>query len=292
MTIYGLFNDGASVVTAQILRQIVALLSDAGTSGPLDVAGGVRMTRGAPTALKVTAGVSGLTVTIQPGMAVVPGTSTVGQGAYILTSTAVETRTLATADGAQARYDRIVAKVTDTGDASSLYEIVPVTGTPAGSPALPALPANSLPLGYVLVPAGASTPGALTVTDDRLAFNTTKATLQSFGMDAFNLTGAPSTNSGTFFTLIRGETYKRFPTLRIDAIHNTDASTSAEIRATIGGTQIALTTTSAGIGQFTLAGAIPASVNIGQAMEVDVQARVLSGPGNVAVRVLSAAQTN
>lgn len=290
MTITGLFNDGASVLNAQMLRQLVALFGDCGTSGALDVASGVRITRGAPNALKVAAGVSGLTVTIQAGMALIAGTSTVGQGAYILTSTAVETRTLDTADGAQARYDRIIGKVTDTGSASSTYEITKVTGTPAGSPSLPALPANSISLGYVLVPAGASTPGALTVTDDRLPVATLLKTHGAFGMNRFDLTGADDTTSTSFDIIDSGVTYKRFPNMRISAIQSTPSGTSAEIRLVVNGTQIAITTTGAGIGQFSLTGAIPG--NYGDTLVVNLEARLLSGAGPVAARTLSAVQIN
>lgn len=290
MTILGLFNDGANVINAQILRQLAALFGDAGTTGPLDVASGVRITRGAPSALKVAAGVSGLTYTVQPGMALIAGTSTIGQGAYVLTSTAVETRTLATADGSQARYDRIIGKVTDTGDASSLYEITHVTGTPAGSPAIPATPGNAVSLGYILVPAGASTPGALTVTDDRLPIGTLLRPHAAFGMNQYDLTSATSTTSTSFTIMSRGNAYKRYPNMRVSCVQLTGTSTAAEIRLVVGGTQIAITTTAAGSGAFDLFGAIPG--DYGFSIAVEVQARVLSGPGAVSVRVLSAAQVN
>ncbi|MFJ4711242.1 hypothetical protein [Streptomyces sp. NPDC088785] len=98
-----------------------------------------------------------MTATVGPGRAVVQGTD--AQGAYPVALT--ENLPLAFADGdAQyGRVDLVVLRVYDdtydgSGRTEAVVEIVP--GRPAATPAAPALPALSLPLYEVAVPAGAS----------------------------------------------------------------------------------------------------------------------------------------
>ena len=157
MTVSGLANDGDLQLNAQKLRWLVnSLLVNDGTD--LGVYGGVRMSTDTPNTLKVAAGVSGLTVTAQPGRACARALQTTAQGCYPLVNDAVKTVTLATADGSQARIDRIVAKVTDNGDDTSTYDIVKVDGTPAGSPTAPTPTGNYLKLAGSTVPANATLP--------------------------------------------------------------------------------------------------------------------------------------
>jgi hypothetical protein len=291
MAIRGGFNDGMGTLDAQLLRLIMMMFTDGSSSDALAVQSGVRITRGAPGAMSVVAGASGLKVTVKAGACLIGGTSTTGQGAYPMMNTADYDVTLSPADGSQARYDRIIAKVTDTGDENSLYELTSVSGSPAGSPALPAIPASSMSLAYVLVPAGASTPGALTITDERLPISTVLKTHQGFSVEPFTLDGTKSTTSATFDTMCRGQSNKRFPSLRVSLIHLTDASTAAEIRVTVNGTQIAApTVVAAGSGQFDITGPWPGAYGV--LGEVDIQARVTSGPGACKVRGLSATGIN
>lgn len=80
--------------------------------------------------------------------------------------------TLAAADTTYARYDLIVATASQTtpndsaGNATALdvLTVTKVTGTPANPPLLPALPAYSVQLGTVLVPANATSASTCTIT--------------------------------------------------------------------------------------------------------------------------------
>lgn len=112
---------------------------------------------------------SGLSMTVQPGAATVERGTLVGP--YTVESTAVGTVTLATANATNPRIDRIDLQVLDgaLGDNSgvSLTQFVVTTGTAAGSPAVPAAPANSIPLAQVLLPANTVTLNAGMLTDTR-----------------------------------------------------------------------------------------------------------------------------
>lgn len=101
---------------------------------------------------------SGMTATIGLGQAVVQGTS--AQGAYAAVVTAPHAVVLAAGHASLARIDVIALRIYDHPyDASNQYagDIVVVAGTPASSPAMPAMPSTTtLPLYRITVPAGAS----------------------------------------------------------------------------------------------------------------------------------------
>lgn len=112
---------------------------------------------------------SGLSLTVQPGAATVERGTLVGP--YTVESTAVGTVTLATANATNPRIDRIDLQVLDgaLGDNSgtSLTQFVVTTGVASGSPAVPAAPANSIPLAQVALPANTLTITGGMVTDTR-----------------------------------------------------------------------------------------------------------------------------
>lgn len=82
------------------------------------------------------------------------------------------TVTLAAADATNPRYDLIVGTAsqttgTDTGGQPTnkdVLTVTKVTGTPATPPTIPSLPVNSVQLGYVLVPANATSAQTCTIT--------------------------------------------------------------------------------------------------------------------------------
>jgi len=83
-----------------------------------------------------------------------------------------ENLTIATADATNPRKDRVVIEIlvnTDpNGNSSNVLDLKVVTGTPAGSPSAPALPSvNSISLGIVNVPAGATSITNANIEDDR-----------------------------------------------------------------------------------------------------------------------------
>lgn len=116
--------------------------------------------------LVVAAG-GGMTVLVQPGSFVTPNTASPTDGGYAATLVSQGTLTLATADPSNPRIDIIVATVNDTGTSSSAGFVEVVTGTPAGSPSVPAAPANSIILAQVTVAAGATSVTSGNITDAR-----------------------------------------------------------------------------------------------------------------------------
>lgn len=88
---------------------------------------------------------------------------------YVVSSGTV---TLAAADGTNPRYDLIVGTASQTTGTDSggqpttkdVLTVTKVTGTPAGTPTIPSLPVNSVQLGYVLVPANATSAQTCTIT--------------------------------------------------------------------------------------------------------------------------------
>ena len=88
---------------------------------------------------------------------------------YVVSSGTV---TLAAADATNPRYDLIVGTAsqttgTDTGGQPTnkdVLTVTKVTGTPATPPTIPSLPVNSVQLGYVLVPANATSAQTCTIT--------------------------------------------------------------------------------------------------------------------------------
>lgn len=114
--------------------------------------------------LKVTG--TTLTLTVATGGVFINGTSSIDQGPYYGYVSVAESVVL-NAHDSQPRIDLVIAQVLDDLEDSSgsdLFQITKVTGTPSGSPVVPTVPAGSLVLAQVAVPA---TSGAVTVTDKR-----------------------------------------------------------------------------------------------------------------------------
>ncbi len=287
MTVFGLASDGDSTLTAQKLRHLLnAVLIDDGTN--IGAHGGVRMSINVPNVLKVAAGVSGLTVTVQPGICVVPGLESTAQGPYVLINDAVKTVTLSTADGAQARIDRIVAKVVDNGDETSTFDIVPVAGTPAGSPAAPTPTGNYLKLARVTVPAAADGPEDLTIVDERRALGTTSRVWQPI---PWVVTGVPTetTTSATFVDLAQSRINFQMMRMRLRLMVRSSASdTTGEVKILINGVQWRSTLTVTG-SMFAYQEWGPAEIPagyFGQIYDLSVQARRTAGTGTIGIRVI------
>ncbi len=290
MAVSGLPNDGDLTLSAQKLRWLLmAGLIDDGTN--LGVGGGVRMSINIPNVLKVAPGVSGLTVTVQPGICVVPGLETTAQGPYVLINDTVKTVTLPTADGSQARIDRIVAKVTDTGNASTIYDIVPVAGTPAGSPSVPTPSGNYVRLARVTVPANANSPGALTVVDERRILGNTSRIWQPI---PWVITGPPTetTTSATFVDLAQSRIMFQQMRMRLYVMVRSSASdTTGEVRIMINGVQWRSTLSVTG-NMFNSTEWGPAEIPTGyygQLYDLSVQARRTAGTGTIGIRVIQCA---
>jgi len=99
-----------------------------------------------------------LTANISPFTCVIDGTSNSLQGAYPVANDNVAGITITTGSS-QARIDLICLQIQDNDyDGSGQHRGIPVVvaGTPSGSPAAPATPANAIPLWTLPVPALAS----------------------------------------------------------------------------------------------------------------------------------------
>lgn len=151
----------AGTQAAQDLRlnTVAAFLSELGgaATSPLAVASGVRQSTGNP--LQVQLG-AGLGVTVNTGIAVVQGSASANAGAYSVALDTVGTLTCTAADPVNPRVDAVCI----TAD-TQVVQII--TGTPASLPASPTLPANSLLLCNITVPAAATTLIGANLSDQR-----------------------------------------------------------------------------------------------------------------------------
>lgn len=126
-------SSGAPAYSSQQFRDGMAALLNPGASG-LQVQAGVRPGPG------LAVSVSGTTVTVTPGVAVIQGGSSTAQGPYMLVSDAAVTKTLTAADGTNPRVDLIYARVRDTdadGSGARDGDIIYLAGTAAASPVAP-----------------------------------------------------------------------------------------------------------------------------------------------------------
>lgn len=110
--------------------------------------------------LAVTAnGTPNMSVNVAAGGCFIRGTQSASQGVYHVYNDATVNLAIATADATNAREDLIVMQVRDSGyaGASDDARLFVVQGTPSGSPADPAVPADCLVLARVTVDAAATT---------------------------------------------------------------------------------------------------------------------------------------
>jgi len=122
-------------------------------------------------ALAVTqSGTPAMSVSVAAGRAVV--TNDEGNfGKYIIENDAAVTKTIAASDPSNPRIDRIIGQLRDATDISGAdndWQLQVLTGTPAASPAAPALPSNALDIALVAVAANAATIVNANITNQRV----------------------------------------------------------------------------------------------------------------------------
>lgn len=146
--------DGSVQFNGQELRRADSGLFVGEGSAPLGVYGGIA--RHNDNSLAVTVNASDL-ITIQPGACAIPGNAGVGNGVYRTALGAAETGQLAARNATNPRIDRVIFRVLDTSVVGShgayTGRIEVLTGTPAASPAVPALPTLAIELARITVPA-------------------------------------------------------------------------------------------------------------------------------------------
>lgn len=166
----GFLQNAGNVHTAEILRSSYSgLLNGVHTASSLVARGGVVLGMGG--SLNVTQnGSPNMSVNVASGQAYVSGTEGTKQATYVCVNDATKNLTITAADGSNPRIDIIVAKVQDSlySGAVNSWSLVVVAGTPAGSPAIPTAPANSVLLAQVLVGAGVTSIVNANITDRRI----------------------------------------------------------------------------------------------------------------------------
>jgi hypothetical protein len=155
-------SAGAPSYIANELRQGIAVPTIYGSRN----LGGRAGVRPGGTQLKVT--LVSTTITVDTGVMVVSPGLTTPQGPYWCALPAQETFTLTAADATNPRKDIVVARVYDDDEDSSglrTFRSEYLVGTPAASPAEPALPTGAVKLALIDVPKSGS--GSPVVTDTR-----------------------------------------------------------------------------------------------------------------------------
>lgn len=126
----------------------------------------------AQTSLKVSQRGAGanMSVDVATGIVAIQGTQSATQGIYTACSDAVVNVVITTAHATLARKDIIVARIQDSAvsGVTDSFTIEVVTGTPAGSPVEPAVPANSMKLATVNVAAAAASITNANIVDARV----------------------------------------------------------------------------------------------------------------------------
>lgn len=114
-------------------------------------------------------GTPNMSVNVAAGKAFVDGTENANQGAYLCVNDATVNLAISASSPTNPRKDLVVAKVQDAewSGATNSWSLAVVTGTPAASPAEPAIPANAIVLALVDVAANATTVTNANITDRR-----------------------------------------------------------------------------------------------------------------------------
>lgn len=161
---WALSGGTATYPAEQTRRAMFAWAARTAANSPGIIAGGLL----SPTDMQLSAASSGLVVNISVGECLIGGTEGGVQGGYYARNASTSSVTLATANATNPRIDAVVGMVGDagytlpSGSTSGQVTLVGVTGTPTSGATLsnlsgaPAVPASSLLLGYVLVPAAAT----------------------------------------------------------------------------------------------------------------------------------------
>lgn len=111
-----------------------------------------------------------MSVDVAAGGALVGGTESATQGEYFVFNDATVNVVISASDPSNPRIDVVGIQVRDKEYSGSNDDarLVVITGTPAGSPSVPALPADFLSLAHVAVAAGATSIVNANITDKRV----------------------------------------------------------------------------------------------------------------------------
>jgi hypothetical protein len=163
-------QNAGSVNTAEMMRNAISIAGSAGRSAAssLKARGGVHYDIG--DAMRVLQnGTPNMTVLVSSGACAVPGSEGTTQGCYFIMNDAAVSLAITAAHATLNRIDLVVVRIRDSvySGATNTAALEIVTGTAASSPSAPALPANSLLLAQVSVPATDTTITTSQITDKR-----------------------------------------------------------------------------------------------------------------------------
>lgn len=142
----------ADTMEPEVFRQALNALLGSGQGIVLD------STVGGPLAVTQN-GTPNMSVNVAAGFAFIRGTQSVpAQGAYLFFNDATVNLAIAASNPSNPRIDVVAASIQDAyySGASNTALLQVITGTPGASPAVPALPANSIALAHIYVGASAS----------------------------------------------------------------------------------------------------------------------------------------
>lgn len=128
-----------------------------------------------PSSLAVTAnGPANMSVNVASGWCAIVGTIQPNMGTYVAFNDATVNLVIAAANPTNPRIDVVCVTVNDSYYTGSTDNVViqVITGTPAGSPVAPSIPANSIALANVAVAAGALSITSGNITDQRVSVTT------------------------------------------------------------------------------------------------------------------------
>lgn len=152
-------------------------------------------------------GTPNMSVNVAAGAAIIAGDDTpTTQGSYFVKNDATKNLTVTAADPTNPRKDIVVARVRDAfySGSDNDWLLAVVAGTPAASPAEPALPNNALKLAVITVAAAATTVTNAVITDSR-----TMATPLGATADAPWTSYTPTLQQGVT-TVAKTITYARY----------------------------------------------------------------------------------
>lgn len=172
----------------------------------LNTNGGVKGTND----LLVSAPSSGMSVNVDTGEVIIPGSNTL-QGVYYGCATSVTNLIIAASNSTNPRIDTICATVYDEsyGAVADSWTVQVITGTPTAGATLQnldgaaAIPVNSLLIAYVLVPANSTSIVSSDLLDERISATVSIASSNSGGEVAYVSRAA----IGTANTYQNGATY-------------------------------------------------------------------------------------
>lgn len=161
-------NAGATHTAEQMRNWLSLLVAGANGANSLVARGGVHPSQGFSLTVQQT-GSPSMAVIVKSGLALIPGTEGIRQGAYAVMNDADVTVSITAAHATLPRIDSVIFKVEDQvySGTNNTSSIVVVTGTAASSPVAPTLPNNAMELSRVSVAANATTITNANLTDRR-----------------------------------------------------------------------------------------------------------------------------